>query len=311
MSLDGDFRGKPREEHEHDHAGEHAKAEVRWLLPYADMITLMFALFICLYAIGSVNNAKLEALSASVNKAFNGSKTTPGQTASPKKSPIAQDPGSSLLNSGVTLAELQQAVQGAKERQTEDQRLRKLRKRVRDYAKENGLNGKLSAVIDERGLVIRLISDKVLFNTAEATIRPAAIPVLAGIAKIIRPDPNHVRVEGHTDNVPISTSKFATNWELSSMRATSVLRILLRDRISAGRLSAVGYAYRRPLTSNETEAGRQKNRRVEIVVLRTTGLGDNEREDGPASPAPSAAEETDSGVDTSTSLDPNLGITGR
>jgi chemotaxis protein MotB len=271
MSLDGDFR-KPHDEDDDEH-GSHAEHEVRWLLPYADMITLLFALFIVLYAISSVNNAKLEAVSQSINKAFNGKKNKPGESEAGKtKSPIKQDPGSSLLSSGVTLAQLQKAVEAAKERRSEDARLRNLKKKIDKYAREHGLKDKIDTVIDERGLAVRLLSDKVLFDAGDAHIKRGVRPLLHDVAQILAKEPNHIRIEGHTDNVPIHTSQFVSNWELSAVRATTVLRLLAVADLSEERLSAVGYAAKRGLASNTTAAGRQKNRRVEIVVLRSTSL---------------------------------------
>lgn len=270
-SLDGDFRGKPR--HDDEGHGSHAEMEVRWLLPYADMVTLLFALFIVLFAISSVNNTKLEVLQKSLSKAFNGSKPTPGQSPSQTKSPLEQDPGAKLLNAGVSLLQLQEAAKSATERQQEDERLRAIQRKIRAFAREKGLQSKLDTVIDERGLAIRLISDKVLFDEGRAELKDGIKPIIRQITEVVKTTPNPIRVEGHTDSVPVgAASPFETNWELSAARATSVVRALIRDGMSPGRLSAAGYAYRRPLKSNDTLAGRQRNRRVEIVVLRNATL---------------------------------------
>lgn len=270
-SLDGDFRNKPREEE--DHAGTHAKAEVRWLLPYADMITLLLALFIMLYAAADTQETqRLQALSDSVNKAFNGKEIAPVQQASPNPSRTQQALSDKLLNSGMTLAQLQEAAKLAKERKAEDASLRRLQAKIDRFAARRGFQRNVKTIIDERGLVVRLISDQVLFDTGSARVRPAALPLLDDIAGLLKTEPNHVRVEGHTDNVPITGSLFSTNWELSAIRATTVVRRFIRDGMSSGKLSAAGYAYRRPLDSNKTEKGRQRNRRVEIVVLRRAGL---------------------------------------
>jgi len=272
-SLDGDFRkpGRGDEDDEHD---SHAEFEVRWLLPYADMITLLFALFIVMFAISSVNNTKLEELSKSVSKAFNGNSQKAGhQVASPKPSDTPQNASESLLNSGATLAQLQQAVANAKETQAEQQRLRRLKERIDDYARKHGLSDKISTVIDERGLAIRLVSDKVLFDSGQAHVRPSVQPVLRDIANLLKGERNHIRVEGHTDNVPITSGQFPTNWELSAMRATTVLRLINGYGIPSTHLSAVGYGSKRPLRSNDSESGRARNRRVEIVVLRSASLG--------------------------------------
>jgi len=272
-SLDGDFRKPGRGDEEDEHAS-HAEFEVRWLLPYADMITLLFALFIVMFAISSVNNTKLEELSKSVSKAFNGNSQKAGhQVSSPKPSDTPQSASESLLNSGATLAQLQQAVSNAKETQAEQQRLRRLKERIDDYARKHGLSDKISTVIDERGLAIRLVSDKVLFDSGQAHVRSSVQPVLRDIANLLKGERNHIRVEGHTDNVPITSGQFPTNWELSAMRATTVLRLINGYGIPSNHLSAVGYGSKRPLRSNATDAGRARNRRVEIVVLRSASLG--------------------------------------
>lgn len=254
------------------HAEGHENEE-RWLLPYADMITLLLALFIMLYAASSVNNAKLEKLSQSINAAFNGKKQTPGENQSEKTSKVPKEaPGDKLLQAGVTLQELQKAAKAVEDRKAEDERLRALKQRIDRAAKEQGFSKSVSTTINERGLVVRLVSDKVLFDTGNATIRSGIKPLILDIAGVLRAEPNNVRVEGHTDSVPIKTPQFPSNWELSAGRSTSVVRLLIRDGMNAEKLAAAGYGSQRPRASNGSEAGKQKNRRVEIVVLRRSGL---------------------------------------
>jgi len=253
-------RGKHQEGHEN---------EERWLLPYADMITLLLALFIMLYAASSVNNAKLDKLSKSIQRAFNGQKATPGENQTDKTTPIPKDsPADKLLQAGVTLQQLQKATKAVQDQQAEDAHLRQLKMKIDRYAQKRHLSKALSTQINERGLIIRLVSDKVLFDTGQARIRNEVKGLLNDIAHVLRPEANNIRVEGHTDSVPISTPMFTSNWELSAVRATSVVRLLIDDGLQAVRLAAAGYADRRPRASNSAESGRQRNRRVEIVVLR-------------------------------------------
>jgi chemotaxis protein MotB len=272
--MNGDLRGGMRDDDHEDHAGEHAKNEIRWLLPYADMVTLCFALFVLLYAMSIADQGKSKALTESINKAFNGSKNTPGQNTSTTTTKVPKDsPGSKLLQAGVSLKELQDAAKQAGERKAEDERLKRLKFKVDGAARRNGVKQKVHTVIDERGLVIKIVSDDMLFSVGSATVRRQSLSLLRDVTGSLRSEPNPVRVEGHTDNTPISTSQFRSNWELSSARATAVLREMIRDRLAARRLAATGYGAEKPEASNGTSRGRAKNRRVEIVVLRTTGLG--------------------------------------
>ena len=128
----------------------------------------------------------------------------------------------------------------------------------------------MSTEITRRGLVIRLLTDKVLFDSGEATIKPAGKPLLKKVSSLLQVDHDHpINVEGYTDNVPIHSPIFPTNWELSTARAASVVRLLITDDVPATRLGAVGYAQLHPIASNDSADGRSKNRRVEIVLLRT------------------------------------------
>ncbi|MGE4426880.1 MAG: flagellar motor protein MotB, partial [Solirubrobacteraceae bacterium] len=120
-----------------------------------------------------------------------------------------------------------------------------------------------------RGLVIRVITDDVLFPSGSATLAPAGRALLNDIAGVLRLDTAHpIAVDGHTDAVPIATSRFASNWELSAGRATEVVRHLVGRSISASRFSATGYGEQRPRATNATDAGRRANRRVEIALTR-------------------------------------------
>ena len=254
------------------HAGGHENEE-RWLLPYADMITLLLALFIMLYAASSVNNTKLDKLSKSIQVAFNGKKATPGENQTDKQSEVPKEaPADKLLSAGVTLQQLQKAAAAVEDRTKEDQRLRRLKRKIDAAAKAQGFEKSVTATINERGLIIRLVSDKVLFKTGSAVIQPGIKGLLLDITRVLQSEPNNIRVEGHTDSIPIATKQFPSNWELSATRSTAVVRLLIRDGMKAPRLGAAGYGDQRSRASNATAAGRALNRRVEIVVLRRSGL---------------------------------------
>jgi chemotaxis protein MotB len=257
-------------------AAEEAHDGERWLLTYSDLITLLLALFIVLWSISSVNISKFEELKASLQSAFSG-KVLPdntsilqGQTApfdqdgSPVK-PIDQ-PNSQPI---VSLKSITSSIEQAAKQQDADN-LREIQQKVEQFASEHGLESQVRTHIDERGLVVHLLTDKVLFDSGAAVLRPAAYPLLGEIAHLLtRADiVNPVRVEGNTDNVPIHSAVYPSNWELSTARANAVLELLLADHVQARRLSVGGYGDQNPIATNATAAGRSANRRVDIVILR-------------------------------------------
>jgi chemotaxis protein MotB len=144
-----------------------------------------------------------------------------------------------------------------------------LKQKLDAYAKEHGLSHDVQTVIDRRGLVVRVLTDQLLFSSGQATLQSAGFPLLNEVAQLLNVDKSHpITVEGHTDNVPISSSQYPSNWELSTDRATTVVRYLIAKGVDRQRLGAVGYADLHPIASNATAAGRARNRRVEIVLQR-------------------------------------------
>jgi chemotaxis protein MotB len=259
--------------------GGHEGPDERWLLTYADMITLLMALFIVMFAISSVNTSKFNALSKSLKEAFNGKVVEGGQS-------ILQTGGSDNGHRAPTaeapIPAIQPLIQKefakkAKEQQkksssgqTEQEEFQKVKAELDKYVKQHGLSSKVTTEITRRGLVIRLLTDKVLFDSGQARVKPAGKPLLKKVSSLLQVDDVHpINVEGYTDNIPIHSPIFPTNWELSTARAASVVRLLIADKVPATRLGAVGYAQLHPLASNDTAGGRSKNRRVEIVLLRT------------------------------------------
>lgn len=249
----------------------------RWLLTYADMITLLMALFMVLFAISSVNTSKFETLQRVLQDAFSG-KILPG-------GPAVQQSGSSEDTSQEPPPEAQippiapileppekpkrETEEGEDERRREDETFRRLKRQIDAYARRHGLARQLETAILQRGLVVRLLTDRVLFDSGRAVLKPRARPLLAHIARLLAIERSHpVAVEGHTDNVPIASARFPSNWELSGARASSVVRFLIERGVRARRLEASGFADLHPMASNRTDAGRHRNRRVEIVVLR-------------------------------------------
>lgn len=227
----------------------------RWLLTYSDLITLLLVFFIVLYTISQQDAAKFQAVAESLNSALTGSKEVVGQSPG-----ISQIPGNNGFHLDVSNAEKEKAEQN---------RLKEIKKEVEELAKKEGLQSSISVTLEERGVAIRIV-DRVLFESGYADLTPQADKILRSIAKILYSSQGqYIRIEGHTDNVPI-TGRFASNWELSSSRATNVLRLFIdKSGINPRILSAVGYGEYRPIASNNTEEGRSKNRRVEIVILNT------------------------------------------
>jgi chemotaxis protein MotB len=216
----------------------------RWLVSYADFITLLFAFFTTLYAISVVDVEKAERLVSSIRESFNADGPPPPSGGS--ESPAGPDSSSPA----------------------EKTRLELLGDRVRELRRRPGFEDGLRVRQTEEGLVISL-ADSAFFSTGGAAIPPDAAPVLQELARLLAELPNHVRIEGHTDDRPISSVQFPSNWDLSTARAVAVVRALESSGIASYRLSASGFAAERPLVSNESEDGRQLNRRVDAVVLRS------------------------------------------
>lgn len=254
--------------HEEEHADE------RWLLTYADMITLLMALFIVMWSMATVNTSKFEALSASLKDAFSGkilpggeAIMQPGSSSDSEQSP-PEDPLPAIK------AQEKTDTESSKSASKEDQELKKLKKEIDAWTQSHGLKAQVETQIARRGLIVRVLTDDVLFDSGSATIKPSADNLLDALSKLLKTQVrNPIQVEGNTDNVPV-TGRYPSNWELSTARATEVTRSLIRRGVWAGRLGATGYAAEHPIASNQTPAGRRRNRRVEIVVLRRyTGQG--------------------------------------
>lgn len=220
----------------------------RWLLTYSDLITLLMIFFVVLYSASSVNESKYKQLATSMGDVFTGGSSVLGS---------AENSGSSSDEPG----ELKPLVQ------TEEEKLQGIESQVNDIVKDLELEGSVTTSIEERGLIISF-TDNVFFDSAKADIKEELKPKLISVSNILNKIDNYVRVEGHTDNLPISTSDYHSNWQLSSVRASNVVEFLISyGSISPSRLSAVGYGEYRPVADNATEEGRAKNRRVDILIL--------------------------------------------
>jgi chemotaxis protein MotB len=249
------------------HEEEHENLE-RWLVSYADFITLLFAFFVTMYAISRVDEQKLGSAVESLQRALGSlipvnitqkdAGAFPLKPATPSVSVIARVEEESPLTEQGEFAKLAQElkaeVEGAKG-ELDSSRAAQL--------------SQIKFLVDKRGLVIR-VPESFFFYSGQASLRPEVIPILNVLGKSLAKIPNHVRIEGHTDSVPIHTPQFPSNWELSTARATTIVRHLLTHfQFNPQRLSATGYAEFHPIAPNTTADGRLQNRRVDMVILST------------------------------------------
>lgn len=217
-----------------------------WLTTYSDMITLLLCFFVLLFAFSEVDAQKFRSIMSS----FRG--------------------GTGVLNSGSSLDMMDFEIEYMDEG---DRELEELRELLEEYAGENGLGPEIILNVEERGLVIRFM-DKVLFDSGKADLKPEAKEILDTIAEVLNREEfkdKLIKVEGHTDTDPIVYSTtFPTNWELSAIRATNVLRYLVEENgIDGNRISSSGYSYHRPIAPNDTPENKQMNRSVDIVILKS------------------------------------------
>lgn len=234
--------------HKHE---EHENHE-RWLVSYADFITLLFAFFVVMYSISSINEGKYRTVSESIKAALNPLSNLSGanQVFSVGEAKLKARGRNPTDAKEVTLRHIDRMVQVIKDKPIKD------------------LVALVSIVQTFNGDLVITIPDRLLFNSGEATVRAEALPFLEGLGGVILELNRYARVEGHTDNVPIRTAQFPSNWDLSAARAVMVVRILSElYGVPTDKLAAVGLADTRPVTANLDPEQRAKNRRVEIVIL--------------------------------------------
>jgi chemotaxis protein MotB len=246
---------------------EESSAE-RWLVSYADFITLLFAFFVVMYAISSVNEGKYRVLTETLGKVFAAEDGSP-LPMDPSKAPIPEPPaGEPVILPGTPVATPPSPRQGASESPSGvpfADMVNQLQVSLSAFAAQ----GLVSVSTDGDRVVIHMQS-QMLFGSGDARLSGGALQALQSVARVLDGSPYPIRVEGHTDNLPISTLRFPSNWELSAARAASVVNYLARAGIAPARMSAVGYGEFRPKADNRTEQGRAKNRRVTLVVMAGT-----------------------------------------
>lgn len=226
----------------------------RWLVSYADFVTLLLAFFVTMYAITRLDSDKLHVAQASINRALSSPVFLGGF---PMDSGLDKKSASGLSGDlvGATLVYTPPSSQ-----------MQKVSKNIQGALKEQLEKDDVHLFHTARGLVLRL-PDFLLFDSGQAKLRPEAMPLLNKLASILKLIPNQIVIEGHTDNRPINTPQFPSNWELSTARAASLVRYMVEDQhLEPAHFEAAGYGEYRPVADNAEDQGRQANRRVEMII---------------------------------------------
>jgi chemotaxis protein MotB len=298
MSGHGGGKKKKRGDDHGDHPDE------RWLVTYADLMTLLVALFMVLFSISSVNKSKLESLQHSLQDAFSGKILPGGQSIKESggvqniKTP-SQSPRESSLQPYVGTPNDQSVAKsrnGKTDRSgvgnAEEQAFNQLKQRLDKVAAAKGISGKVKVEVTDQGLLIRLLTDKLLFDSGSATPTPQSLPLLKDVANLLRSTAasHQLIVSGNTDNQPIHSGQFEDNLSLSSARAESIFRTFVHDGLSPVRMTAAARGEYVPIASNRTANGRSINRRVEILVPRITSVTAADASSGSATSSSSASK---------------------
>jgi chemotaxis protein MotB len=279
----GRRRAKKHEEEEHEN-------HERWMVSYADMLTLLFVLFVVLYAMSQVDKDKFAQLAAGLSDAF-GAPVSVSQSPSSDPSVLDDLPGVIDLASSIppdptvsdaqvdqaaAQAALERSQRVANEAKAAYDDLAEARARIDAALEAAGFPDAARYEIDERGLVVHIVADAVLFDAEEATLRPEGRRILDAVAPTLTRLPNLLRVEGHANHLPVTAGgPWPSNWELSAYRATTVLRELTSNGVPEKKISAAGYSSTQPLVPVTDERAISTNRRVDVVVLSTASAEAN------------------------------------
>ena len=267
-----------RKKHKGGHGEGHA--DERWLLTYADLITLLMSLFMVLWSISSVNISKFESLQRSLAAAFSGHVADGGQGikenggSNAVQTPAENTPMATLqdlrTSSSTTTGRKTHQTAATKSAQAalERSQFNMIKRQVEAVAAKRHLSKKIKVTISPDGLHIRITTDNLLFDSGSAVVKPEARPLLADIAKVLAADGRHrIEVQGNTDDVPVS-GRYESNWNLSVDRAANVVNVVVADGVAGGRMRATGFSEYNTVASNQTDGGRQMNRRVELFLPR-------------------------------------------
>jgi chemotaxis protein MotB len=214
-----------------------------WLIPYSDLLTLLLALFIVLFAAGTINNGKLQQIMISMNSALSGQ-------------------GSSMIQKENTLVSKK-----IDQKKKESEKLHGLMEQIQGYIDARGLEKVITIKDEPKGIKLSL-KDVILFESGKADLKGDSLVILKDLLDLIKQVKNPISIEGHTDNVPITNNEFKSNWELSAARALSVLYFFENKGIPSNKLQFSGFGEQNPLYPNDTFEHRQINRRVDITILK-------------------------------------------
>ena len=244
---------------------EEAESQERWLVSYADFITLLFAFFVVMYAVSSVNDGKVKVASNALTTAFG-------------RLPAATPPVHDRLAPELPLLPRQSIYRS----RLNDNAIRREKEQLTTIARDLltalaplASQGKVKVTQGARGITVE-INASVLFAPGDAKLSAQSNEALAAVAQVLKDDLHAIQVEGHTDNAPIRNALYPSNWELSSVRASSVVRLFIDNGVAPVRLTAIGHGANRPVESNDTPEGRLRNRRVQLMIM--SNLPDVQRE---------------------------------
>ncbi|MCB1947616.1 flagellar motor protein MotD [Nitrosomonas sp.] len=231
----------------------------RWLVSYADFITLLFAFFVVMYAVSSINEGKYKVLSGSLVNAFKNPAINSGAMQQIHVAPmIKKEPQQESL---IKVME-EKEVQRIKKQEVMESMAKNVLKVLAPLVD----NGKVRVTQSNLGITVE-INASVLFSPGEAQLSDDSIETLQAVAQVLKQHNHEIQVEGHTDNLPIHNAFFPSNWELSTARASSVIRLFINSGLSGQKLTAIGYGENRPVETNDTIEGRMRNRRVTIMIM--------------------------------------------
>ncbi len=246
--------------HRYRYLPEEQDANDRWLVSYSDFITLMFAFFVVMYALSSVNENKYRILSDSLVKTFK------NREVSGKPIQIGKEPMTLKAEPSPKIEPEKKQTKPHSENEANKQKMARIAGQLIKNLKP--LVDKELIKVEHNDQWVKVqINTSILFDTGSAVLENDGFEPLIALAKVLKPLPNIINVEGYTDNQPITNRRFPSNWELSAHRAASVVHLFTRNGIQATRLSAIGYGEYRPISSNKTRKGRRENRRVVVVIL--------------------------------------------
>lgn len=244
---------------------EEPESQERWLVSYADFITLLFAFFVVMYAVSSVNDGKVKVASNALTTAFG-------------RLPAATPPVHDRLAPELPLLPRQSIYRS----RLNDNAIRREKEQLTTIARDLltalaplASQGKVKVTQGARGITVE-INASVLFAPGDAKLSAQSNEALAAVAQVLKDDLHAIQVEGHTDNAPIRNALYPSNWELSSVRASSVVRLFIDNGVAPIRLTAIGHGANRPVESNDTPEGRLRNRRVQLMIM--SNLPDVQRE---------------------------------